>query len=103
MSAPIPAADVPAAQPAAPDPRRWLILGVLCLSLLVVVVDNTVLNVAIPSLIRQLHASSSDIQWILDAYIVVFAGLLLTAGGLSDRYGRRRGLLIGIILFGGAS
>jgi EmrB/QacA subfamily drug resistance transporter len=86
-----------------PDPRRWLILGVLCLSLLVVVVDNTVLNVAIPSLIRQLHASSSDIQWILDAYIVVFAGLLLTAGGLSDRYGRRRGLLIGIILFGGAS
>src|SRR4051794_12654960 len=87
----------------APDPRRWLILGVLCLSLLVVVIDNTVLNVAIPSLIRDLHSSNADIQWILDAYIVVFAGLLLTAGGLSDRYGRRNGLVIGLILFGGAS
>ncbi|GGT82481.1 MFS transporter [Actinomadura citrea] len=86
-----------------PHPRRWWILGVLCLSLLVVVVDNTVLNVAIPSLIRDLHASNSDIQWILDAYIVVFAGLLLTAGALSDRFGRRRGLIIGLVLFGGAS
>lgn len=85
------------------DPRRWLILGVLCLSLLVLVIDNTVLNVAIPSLIRDLHASSSDIQWIIDAYILVFAGLLLTAGSLSDRYGRRRGLIIGLVLFGGAS
>uniref|UniRef100_UPI0010411FDD MFS transporter n=1 Tax=Actinomadura roseirufa TaxID=2094049 RepID=UPI0010411FDD len=87
----------------APHPRRWLILGVLCLSLLVVVIDNTVLNVAIPSLIRSLDASNSDIQWILDAYIVVFAGLLLTAGALSDRYGRRRGLIVGLVLFGGAS
>jgi MFS transporter len=92
-------------QPAAtsPHPRRWAILGVLCLALLVVVIDNTVLNVAIPSLIRDLHAGSADIQWILDAYIVVFAGLLLTAGGLSDRYGRRAGLVVGLILFGGAS
>src|SRR4051795_13362496 len=103
MSAPIPAADVPAAQPAAPDPRRWWILGVLCLSLLVLVIDNTVLNVAIPSLIRDIHASSSDIQWIIDAYILVFAGLLLTAGSLSDRHGRRRGLIIGLTVFGGAS
>ncbi|GAA4608273.1 MFS transporter [Actinoallomurus liliacearum] len=84
-------------------PRRWWILGVLCLSLLVLVIDNSVLNVAIPSLIRDLHASNSDIQWILDAYILVFAGLLLTAGSLSDRHGRRRGLIIGLILFGGAS
>lgn len=86
-----------------PHPRRWLILGVLCLSLLVVVIDNTVLNVAIPSLINSLHASTADIQWVLDAYILVFAGLLLTAGSLSDRYGRRRGLIIGLVLFGGAS
>ncbi|MCO5992607.1 MFS transporter [Actinoallomurus rhizosphaericola] len=84
-------------------PRRWWILSVLCLSLLVLVIDNTVLNVAIPSLIRDLHASNSDIQWILDAYILVFAGLLLTAGSLSDRHGRRRGLIIGLVLFGGAS
>ncbi|GIH14400.1 MFS transporter [Rugosimonospora africana] len=80
-----------------------MILGVLCLSLLVLVVDNTVLNVAIPTLVSDLHASSSDIQWIIDAYILVFAGLLLTAGSLSDRHGRRRGLIIGLIVFGGAS
>ncbi|GAA1588660.1 MFS transporter [Actinoplanes couchii] len=84
-------------------PRRWLILGVLCLSLLVVVVDNMVLNIAIPALIRDLGASTADIQWIIDAYILVFAGVLLTAGSLSDRYGRRRGLVIGLIIFGGAS
>jgi EmrB/QacA subfamily drug resistance transporter len=87
----------------APHPRRWLILGVLCLSLLVLVVDNTVLNVAIPTLVRDLHASTSDIQWMIDSYLLVFAGLLLTAGSLSDRHGRRRGLIIGLVLFGAAS
>ncbi|MEE6259787.1 MFS transporter [Plantactinospora sonchi] len=87
----------------APHPRRWWILGVLCLSLLVVVIDNMVLNIAIPSLIRDLGASTSDIQWIIDSYILVFAGLLLTAGSLSDRHGRRRGLVIGLVVFGGAS
>ncbi|MEU8271451.1 MFS transporter [Sphaerisporangium sp. NPDC049002] len=85
------------------NPRRWWILAVLCLSLLVLVVDNTVLNLAIPSLIRDLGASPADIQWIIDAYILVFAGLLLTAGSLSDRYGRRRFLIIGLVVFGGAS
>ncbi len=85
------------------DPRRWLILGVLCLSMLVVVIDNMVLNIAIPSLIRDLGASPADIQWIIDSYILVFAGLLLTAGSLSDRHGRRRGLVIGLIVFGSAS
>ncbi|GIH68802.1 MFS transporter [Sphaerimonospora thailandensis] len=84
-------------------PRRWWILSVLCLSLLVLVVDNTVLNLAIPSLMRDLGASPADIQWIIDAYILVFAGLLLTAGSLSDRYGRRRFLIVGLTLFGGAS
>ncbi|MGW4424327.1 MFS transporter [Streptosporangium sp. NPDC004631] len=86
-----------------PDPRRWWILGVLCLSLMVLVVDNTVLNLAIPALMTDLGASPSDIQWIIDAYILVFAGLLLTAGSLSDRYGRKRFLIIGLVLFGGAS
>lgn len=95
MSSPVPAT--------APNPRRWWILGVLCLSLLVVVVDNTVLNVAIPTLIRDFDATNADIQWFLDAYIVVFAGLLLAAGVISDRHGRRLGLIIGLILFGGAS
>ncbi|MFI7665522.1 MFS transporter [Nocardia sp. NPDC049526] len=85
------------------DPRRWWVLGVLCLSLLVLMIDGTVLNIAIPSLIRELDATPSDVQWILDAYVLVFAGLLLTAGSLSDRFGRRRMLVIGLALFGAAS
>ncbi|AKU14654.1 MFS transporter [Luteipulveratus mongoliensis] len=90
----------------APDtahPRRWWILFVLCLSLLVLVVDNTVLNLAIPSLMRDLGASPADVQWIIDAYILAFAGLLLTAGSLSDRFGRKRMLIIGLAFFGVAS
>lgn len=84
-------------------PRRWSILAVLCLSLLVLVVDNTVLNLAIPSLMRDLSATLADVQWMIDAYILVFAGGLLTAGSLSDRYGRRRALIIGLVVFGVAS
>ncbi|MFI6326149.1 MFS transporter [Nonomuraea sp. NPDC050556] len=85
------------------DPRRWWILVVLCLSVLVLVVDNTVLNLAIPSLVKSLGATPSDIQWIIDAYVLAFAGLLLTAGSLSDRYGRRLLLVLGLAFFGGAS
>jgi len=88
---------------AASHPRRWWILLVLSLSLLVLVVDNTVLNLAIPSLMRDLGASPTDVQWVIDAYVLVFAGLLLTSGSLSDRYGRRRMLVIGLVLFGLAS
>jgi EmrB/QacA subfamily drug resistance transporter len=80
--------------------RRWLTLLVLCISLMVIGVDNTILNVALPSLVRQLHASTSQLQWIVDAYTIVFAGLLLTAGSLGDRFGRRRGLTIGLATFG---
>jgi MFS family permease len=83
-----------------PHPRRWLALGVLCLSLLLVVLDNTILNVALPTLAADLGASTSDLQWIVDAYVLVFAGLLLTAGSLGDRYGRRRSLTAGMALFG---
>ena len=71
---------------ATPDPRRWWTLVVLCFSLLVIGLDNTILNVAIPTLERDLDASSSQLQWIIDSYMLVFAGLLLTAGAL-----RRRG------------
>jgi EmrB/QacA subfamily drug resistance transporter len=71
--------------------------------LLVLMIDGTVLNIAIPSLIRELGASPSDVQWILDAYVLVFAGLLLTSGSLSDRFGRRRMLIIGLAVFGAAS
>ncbi len=80
--------------------RRWLILGVLCMSLLIIVMDNTILNVAIPSLMTDLGASNSQVQWIVDSYVLVFAGLLLTTGSLSDRFGRKGALQLGIILFG---
>jgi EmrB/QacA subfamily drug resistance transporter len=77
-----------------------LALGVLCLSLLLVVLDNTILNVALPTLVDELDASTSDLQWIVDSYVLVFAGLLLTAGSLGDRYGRRRSLFAGMSIFG---
>jgi MFS transporter, DHA2 family, multidrug resistance protein len=79
--------------------RRWAILGVLCVSLLIIVIDNTILNVAIPSLIRDLDASNSQIQWIIDSYVLVFAGLLLTTGSMSDRFGRKGTLQAGLVLF----
>jgi EmrB/QacA subfamily drug resistance transporter len=80
--------------------RRWLILGALCLSLFIIVMDNTILNVAVPKLITDLGASNSEIQWIIDSYVLVFAGLLLTTGSLSDRFGRKGALQFGIVLFG---
>jgi EmrB/QacA subfamily drug resistance transporter len=80
--------------------RRWWILGVLILALFGVSLDNTVLNVALPTLAHDLSASASQLQWMVDAYVLVFAGLLLVAGALSDRYGRRRALVIGLGLFG---
>ena len=83
--------------------RRWWILGVLCLSLLVIGLDNTILNVALPTLVRDLGAATSQLQWIVDSYTLVFAGLLLTAGSLSDRYGRRSALALGLVVFGGGS
>ena len=80
--------------------RRWWVLGVLCLSLLVIGLDNTILNVALPTLARDLGATNSQLQWIVDAYILVFAGLLLTTGSLSDRFGRRKALALGLVIFG---
>jgi EmrB/QacA subfamily drug resistance transporter len=87
----------------ATERRRWLALAVLCLSLVLVVLDNTILNVALPTLAGELGASTSDLQWIVDSYVLVFAGLLLTAGTLGDRFGRRRALSSGLVLFGLAS
>ncbi|WP_031484281.1 MFS transporter [Streptomyces bicolor] len=89
-------------QPQSPGghPQRWLILGVICLAQLTVLLDNTVLNVAIPSLTRELDAATSDIQWMINAYSLVQSGLLLTAGSAADRYGRKKMLLAGLALFG---
>jgi EmrB/QacA subfamily drug resistance transporter len=83
--------------------RRWAALGVLCLSLLAIVVDNTIVNVALPTLARDLDADLSALQWVVDAYTLVFAGLLLLAGTLGDRFGRRRTLLAGLGVFAVAS
>jgi EmrB/QacA subfamily drug resistance transporter len=83
--------------------RRWLTLAVLCVSLLVIVLDNTIVNVALPTLVRDLGTSITDLQWVVDAYTLVFAGLLLTMGSLGDRFGRQGALSFGLVIFGGAS
>src|ERR671938_614650 len=83
--------------------NRWLTLAVLCLSLLVIGLDNTILNVALPTLARDLDASGSELQWIVDAYMLVFAGVLLTAGALGDRFGPKRALQLGLLVFGAGS
>src|SRR5689334_21790112 len=85
------------------NPRRWWILVVLCLSSLVLVVDSMALTVAVPQMTRDIGATAQDTQWILDSYILVFAGLLLTSGSLGDRFGRRKVMIIGLLLFGAAS
>ncbi|MEV5508007.1 MFS transporter [Streptomyces orinoci] len=79
---------------------RWLILAVICLAQLTVLLDNTVLGVAIPSLTRELGAGTADIQWMINAYSLVQAGLLLAAGNAADRYGRKLMLLAGLAVFG---
>lgn len=83
--------------------RRWWTLGVLCISLVTIVMANASLNVALPTLAESLNTGASGLQWIVDAYSLVFAGLLLTAGSLGDRYGRRLALNGGLIVFGAAS
>ena len=80
--------------------RRWKTLAVLGLSLVLIGLDNTVLNVALPSMQRELDASASVLQWMVDAYLLVFAGLLLVAGTLGDRHGRKRALQAGLVVFG---
>lgn len=88
--------------------RRWITLVVLCVSLLVIVLDNSILNVALPTLAKPvalggIGASESSLQWIVDAYTIVFAGLLLTAGSLGDRFGRYGALALGLAVFGAGS
>lgn len=98
MTTPPSPSSLPGSSPG--HPRRWLILGVICLAQLTVLLDNTVLNVAIPSLTRELDAATADIQWMINAYSLVQSGLLLTAGSAADRYGRKKMLVAGLALFG---
>lgn len=83
--------------------RRWRILALLCLSLVVVVTAVSALNIAIPEIQRDTGASQTQVQWLIDAYALVFAGLLLPAGALGDRFGRRGALQVGLIVFGVAA
>src|ERR671910_365008 len=83
--------------------RRWWTLLVLSVALLTISLDNTILNVALPTIERELDASSGQLQWIVDSYTLVFAGLLLTMGALGDRFSCRGALVSGLVIFGGAS
>jgi EmrB/QacA subfamily drug resistance transporter len=112
MSDPTPQSDLRPSQQAPTDgwqtsgaghPRRWAILGVLVTSLLVVVLDNTILNIALPTIQKDLGADASQLLWAVDAYILVFAALLFTWGVLGDKYGRKRILIIGLVIFAIAS
>src|SRR5215207_3883803 len=86
-----------------PYEKRWWTLLILSSALLVISLDNTILNVALPTIERDLDASSGALQWIVDSYTLVFAGLLLTMGALGDRFSRRGALVSGLVIFGGAS
>ena len=83
--------------------RRWWALGALSLSMLAVGLDATVINIALPTLSTALHASTADLQWFVDAYSLVLAAMLLPAGLLGDRFGRKKLLLVALVLFGAAS
>ncbi len=85
------------------QPRRWWMLGVTCLSVVVVSLDLTILNIALPAISAALHAGTSDLRWLNDAYSLAFAGVILTAGMVGDRFGRKRLLLAGLAVFLAAS
>src|SRR5581483_1648150 len=84
-----------------PSPyRRWTVLGVLCVAVFVINIDVSIVNVALPTLVRQLGASTSRLQWVVDAYQLAFCALVLAGGSLSDRFGRKGALMTGLAVFG---
>src|SRR4029453_10250384 len=84
---------------AGPPARGGLVLLALCSAALIINIDVTIVNVALPSLVRQLGATTTDLQWIVDAYTLVFAAPILAAGSMSDRFGRKGVLLLGLAVF----
>ncbi|MBK8436411.1 MAG: MFS transporter [Austwickia sp.] len=90
-------------QPPRKQASRWLLLAVLCLSVLLVAVDNMIINIALPTLGSRFSASTNELQWIVDAYTLTFAGLLMLFGHLGDRLGRRRVLQVGLVGFAATS
>jgi DHA2 family multidrug resistance protein-like MFS transporter len=99
-SPPITAPAIPLHERPEIHARRWFLLAIMCLSLVLVVMSVSGLNTALPTMQRDLQASASELQWIVDSYAVVFAGLLLSAGAIGDRFGRRGALLAGLVVFG---
>jgi len=85
------------------NPQRWWILAVMSLSAFMIFLDNTVVNTALPSIARDFNASTSTLQWVVNGYTLILAGLLLAAGMMGDRFGRRRVLALGMGIFGAAS
>ena len=85
------------------DNRRWWTLGAMCFALFMVMLDNTVVNVALPSIQDDLGASLGGLEWVVNAYTLTFAVLLITGGRLGDIFGRRRLFLIGVVVFAGSS
>ncbi len=92
-----------ATQPAASERRRWIALGVLCLGQLMMVLDATIVNVALPSIQRELHFTQANLTWVIDGYMITFGGFLLLAGRFGDLVGRKRVFLSGLVLFVAAS
>jgi EmrB/QacA subfamily drug resistance transporter len=93
-----------ASTPASPtQTNRWLVLVIVCLAQFMVILDATIVNVALPSIQRGLHFSSADLQWVINAYTLIFGGFLLLGGRAADLFGRRRLFIIGVVLFSGAS
>src|SRR5690242_21767689 len=93
----------PAKSPTRGTVRPGAVTAVVCLALAAVVAAMSSLNVALPSVAQATHASQTQLAWVIDAYSLVFAALLLPAGALGDRYGRRRALIAGVSIFGAAS
>src|SRR5205814_7542432 len=86
-----------------PDSGRWVTLGIAILSAFIVVMDNTVLNVSIPTILRELHTNLPSLEWVITGYALTFAALLIIGGRLGDVYGHRRIFIIGAALFGAGS
>src|SRR4029077_10327607 len=81
------------------DNHKWWTLFAMCFALFMIMLDNTIVNVALPTTQRELHASPANLEWIVNGYIVTFAALILLGGKLGDRFGRKRMFIVGLILF----